>query len=220
VTTALFVHHSIGRQIIEIGGLRATLGLMGIDLWDHDYNDIGLTDPAGRRAGRAFPVPRDDTDPPGLVALLEGLASGAWDVPDHDVLAIKSCFPNNALATDEAMAAQRDHYEKLLAVASDLGRPVVLISSPPLAVEATSRAAASRATRQAGWLAERWRGAGLGYGPLFEELAYTAGPLRGRLHASHRIARPRDSHLSKAGARAGAAVVATAIGEASRGAAA
>jgi hypothetical protein len=216
VTTALFVHHSIGRQIIELGGLRATLGLIGVDLWDHDYNDIGLTDPAGRRAGRALPVPDDDTDPAGLVALVEGLAAGAWDVPDHDVLAIKSCFPNNALATDEAMAGQRDQYERLATVASDLGRPVVLLSSPPLAVESTNRAAAARATKQALWLAGRWHGPGLAYGPLFEELAYTAGPLRGRLHASHRVARARDSHLSRAGARAGAAVVATAIGAAAR----
>jgi len=218
VPTALFIHHSIGRQLIE-GGLRDALasGPEPTALWDHDYNEIGLTDPAGRRTGTSFPVPSDDTDPLGLVTLLQSLVDGGLDVPAHDLLVLKSCFPNNALDNDQDEARLREAYAEMRALASRLTAHVLLLSSPPLAVESTTTGQARRALSMAAWLAGTWPGPGLGFADLLGALSYRRGPLRGTLRTSYRARRPRDSHLSGAGARAGAAFVAGAIRTASVG---
>lgn len=210
MTTALFVHHSIGRQIIE-GGLRERLRLAGTDLWDHDYNEIGLTGPDGVPTGRSFPVPHDDTDPSGLVVLLRALTEGSLpDVPSHDLLILKSCFPNSAV-TDEGLPALQDTYLELRDLARALPQTVLLLSSPPLSAESTSRREAANAARVAAWLAETWPGEGLAFGDLFSALSHQRGPLRGTLRLDARARRPRDSHLSAAGARRGAALVADAV---------
>jgi hypothetical protein len=43
MTRCLFIHHSVGRNLVSDGGLRAELaGVMpDLELWDHDYNRIG-----------------------------------------------------------------------------------------------------------------------------------------------------------------------------------
>lgn len=212
MTTALFIHHSIGRQIIA-AGLRDDLASAPevVQLWDHDYNDIGLTDWTGRRTGVPFPIPGDDTDPLGLVTLLEALANRAIEVPDHDLLILKSCFPNNGLADDAAASAMKGTYSKLRGLADDLPAYVLLLSSPPLATESTRFSETKRATEMAQWLHMTWPGPGLGFGDLYGALSYRSGPLRGTLKASYRARRPRDSHLSAAGARAGASLVVEAI---------
>src|SRR5689334_14146151 len=80
---ALFVHHSVGRYIIARGGLRQRLSEsasgrgLEIDLWDHDYNKFGLSDGAGNRLGRGFPIPGDNTDPDGLLELFRQANQGA-----------------------------------------------------------------------------------------------------------------------------------------------
>lgn len=214
MSTALFIHHSIGRQLLE-GGLRDRLaaGPQPVRLWDHDYNEIGLTDPDGRPVG-SFPVPDDDTDPPGLVRLVEALGSGRLEVPEHDVLVLKSCFPNNAVGSDDEAARLRETYVALQAAARRLPAHVLLLSTPPLVRESTSTAQARRAADTAAWLRETWAGPGLGFADLFGALSYRGGPLRGTLRTAYRARRPRDSHLSPAGARAGAAFVAEAIRDA------
>ena len=213
MTSVLFIHHSIGRQIIG-GGLRAELqsGSESLVLWDHDYNEIGLTDPAGNRVGRSFPIPDDDTDPRGLLTVLEGLAGAAtWDVPEHDVLVAKSCFPNNSLRSDGQVAELRKTYEAMRSAALELPQTVLLLSSPPLVVESTGGTERRRAEEVARWLDTRWCGPGLAYGNLFAALSYRSGPFTGALRTAYRARRPRDSHLSAAGSRIGARFVAEAI---------
>lgn len=211
MSTALFIHHSIGRQAIQ-GGLRDLLSAeRRVDLWDHDYNEIGLTDPQGRPAGRAFPVPDDDTDPAGLVRLLRRLLDGApWELPAHDVLVLKSCFPNSAV-TAEAMPVVRATYTELRELAASLPQTVLLLSSPPLVIESTTPSEARRAEDLNTWLAETWVGPGLEFADLFRALSYRRGPLRATLRATYRVRRPRDSHLSRAGELAAAGFVARAI---------
>jgi hypothetical protein len=208
VRTALFIHHSIGRQMIH-GGLRDLLAVGRVDLWDHDYNEIGLTRPDGLHTGRAFPVPGDDTDPAGLLRLLRGMADGAgWRVPAHDLLVLKSCFPNSAV---ESVPAMQEAYDELREVARKLPQSVLLLTSPPLVVESTSIAQARRAEDVADWLVETWTGNGLHCANLFAALSYRRGPLRGTLRTAYRSRRPRDSHLSPAGERAAARFASTAI---------
>lgn len=208
-TPVLFVHHSIGRQLLDAGGLRHRVPHLA--LWDHDYNEIGLSDPEGVRLGTSFPVPGDNTDPSGLVALLEALHAGRLrHVPPHEILVLKSCFPNSDVSEADEPSL-RQVYDALRERALDLPQRTMLVSSPPLVIESTSPAAARRAERLADWLGQTWSAPRLAFVDLFATLSHRRGPLRGTLKTTYRTGRPRDSHLNSAGARAGAAVIAAAL---------
>ncbi len=67
-----FLHHSTGRYLLAQGEVRqliaghnASQGT-SLELWDHDYNPIGLADATGSVIGRSYDIPNDDTDPVGL----------------------------------------------------------------------------------------------------------------------------------------------------------
>jgi hypothetical protein len=216
VTTALFIHHSVGRQIIQEGGLRQKLlaGVPSLELWDHDYNKPGLSDGSGLAQGTSFPIPGDNTDPDGLLAILRGIAAGeSWAerATTCDVLMLKSCFPNNKIRSDLAADALKVVYQEMRDVAMALPQAVLLVSSPPLVFEATRPGQAARAADLAAWLGSHWTGPRLGYANIFETLTYRSGPARGTLRLRYRKKRPRDSHLGFAGAEVAARTVAPAV---------
>lgn len=81
MTTAPFIHHSVGQQIIQEGGLRQKLsaGIPSLGLWEHDYNEQGLSDGAGLPLRTSLPIPDENTDPDGLLATLSGMEAGeSW----------------------------------------------------------------------------------------------------------------------------------------------
>jgi hypothetical protein len=96
-------------------------------------------------------------------------------------------------------------------IALDLPQAVVLVSSPPLVFEATATDQAARATDIAAWLGAHWTGPRLGYVNIFDILTYHSGPARGTLRLGYRRMRPRDSHLSGAGAQAAASAIVPAV---------
>lgn len=217
MTSALFIHHSVGRQILQEGGLRRKLSasIPSLDLWSHDYNQLGLSDNAGSPLGKSFPIPDDNTDPDGLLAILRAIKSG--DLPltqcatTFDVLMLKSCFPNNAIHSDAAALALKGVYQEMRDVAMALPQAVVLVSSPPLVFEATRPDQVERAVDIAGWLGLHWSGPGLGYANIFHALSYHTGPAEGTLKLRYRVKRPGDSHLGVAGAETAARAIVLAV---------
>jgi len=212
----MFIHHSVGRQIIRQGQLRHRLSgaVPSLELWDHDYNAIGLSGADGAPLGAAFPIPDDDTDPGGLCAVLGGVRDGdlwAERMTTCDLLMVKSCFPNNAIRSDRDAAALRGVYQDLKAIALSLPQPVLLISSPPLVLESTRPSEAARAADLAEWLGSHWVGPGLGYADIFRALTYRRGPARGTLRLRYRVPRRADSHLAVTGAQAAAHVIVPAV---------
>ncbi|MRR52731.1 MAG: hypothetical protein EG825_17810, partial [Rhodocyclaceae bacterium] len=51
VTNVVFLHHSVGDNLLEQTDLRDQLGQAGLSLWDHDYNYYGLTGADGQPSG-------------------------------------------------------------------------------------------------------------------------------------------------------------------------
>src|SRR3712207_3236113 len=82
----IFLHHSTGRNLIRQGGVRDLIALRNerdgtsYEFWDHDYNKVGLTGPAGEKMGVAFDIPDDNTDPDGLDTLF---SQPVHDPPDN-----------------------------------------------------------------------------------------------------------------------------------------
>ena len=67
----IFLHHSVGQNLIAQGNVRQLFTQAGYDFWDHDYNHLGLTSPDGTPAGYSYNIPDDNTDPDGLARLFQ-----------------------------------------------------------------------------------------------------------------------------------------------------
>ena len=215
----LFVHHSVGRLILSRGGLRQQLAarIPSSQLWDHDYNKFGLSDGSARSQGRSFPIPDDNTDPDGLVELLRRAGTGhdlAEEFCSFDIVVLKSCYPNNAIASDEAEKRLRITYRLLLEAAVGLPIQVVLATSPPLAPERTNKEERERAVRTAEWLTRSWRGPNARVADIFSAISFPDGPFKGGLAWTARRPWPMDSHPGHRGCAQAAAVVVDALVEA------
>lgn len=162
-TDIIFLHHSTGQNLIAEGNLRALLSDKGYLFWDHDFNHIGLTDPTGTLTKTTFRIPgaygRGNTDVDGLAHLF---AETVTDPPanafsrlmQHEIIILKSCFPNSAIK-DEEMADQFKIWYRQMRDVMDAhpDHLFILITSPPLHPSETNSNEAKRARAMANWLA-------------------------------------------------------------------
>jgi hypothetical protein len=157
-TDVIFLHHSVGRNLIEQGGIRNRFAEAGFSFWDHDYNWEGLRYPDGHRAGYSYVIPEDNTDPDGLAKIF---AQPTHRLPlnalsgllQHEVIAFKSCYPASSILSDEQLAAYKSHYLSMRDVMDQhRDRIFIIITPPPLNPAETSLEAAARARAFADWL--------------------------------------------------------------------
>jgi len=157
--SVLFLHHSVGRYLIQKGGMRAALRDSGIAFWDHDYNYIGLTRPDGESAGYSYLISEDNTDPDGLERLFtQKVRELPWNaisgLMQHDVLVFKSCFPASRIASEDQLEAYKGHYALIRDFADQHPEKLfIALTTPPLNPAATDSEAAARARAFASWLA-------------------------------------------------------------------
>lgn len=154
----VFLHHSVGANLINEGDLRELLAQAGYSLWDHDYNSIGLRDPAGQFIGYSYNVPADNTDPDGLAAVFE---QPVYDWPvntlsallQHEVIVIKSCFSASDVQSDGEMQTHQQMYLKIRAVIDQHpDKFFIIVTPPPLTPAETRPDDAARARVVADWL--------------------------------------------------------------------
>ena len=165
-TNVMFLHHSTGRNLIVQGNVRALFAQKGYQFWDHDYNTIGLTRSDGTRTQTSYDIPElargvkggGNTDPEGLAVLF---AQPVHDPPDnafsrllqHEVIIVKSCFPNSAIKSDESLEQRKVLYRGMRdVIALHPNRLFILLTSPPLHPKATDMGQAARARALAQWL--------------------------------------------------------------------
>ncbi|MBK9302501.1 MAG: hypothetical protein IPM94_00975 [bacterium] len=206
----LFLHHSTGRNLIDEGGVRGTIAQLNqsrgvpVQFWDHDYNAIGLRNPAGGYTGESYDIPGDNTDPDGLYTLwTTANAARAQILENHQVIAFKSCYP----ASDVGSATELEQYKTWYLAMRDVfdqhpDKLFVIISQPPRHRLATDQDDAARARAFAVWLGSAEYLAGhdnLRFFDLFDRLAKpddgtaTANMLRWEYERSHS---GDDSHPS------------------------
>lgn len=157
-TNVVFLHHSTGANLIEQGGVREVFQAAGYDFWDHGYNSTGLRRPDGSFASYSYRIPDDNTDPDGLARLFDqrtyGLPWNAFSgLLQHEVIAVKSCFPTSQIDSDEQLSQYKAWYLAMRDVMdTHPDKLFVVISPPPLNPAATDAAAAARARAFAEWL--------------------------------------------------------------------
>lgn len=157
-TSIIFLHQSTGRNLIEQGKVREQFQQAGYDFWDHDYNDIGLRDPNGLFKGYSYNVPNDNTNPDGLAAIFK---QPTYPLPfntlsgllQHEVIILKSCFPNSDIQSDESLAQRKNSYLEIRSRMDQYPDKIfILLTLPPLNPAETSPEAAARARALADWL--------------------------------------------------------------------
>ncbi len=154
----VFLHHSVGHNLIEQGSVRELLTEAGYQFWDHDYNSPGLSDPTGKATGYHYNVPDDNTDPDGLLRIFSQPAYGLplntlSGLLQHEVIAFKSCFPASNITTDAQLEERKAWYLKMRDIIDQHPDHVfILVTPPPLNPAETNLEDARRARAIADWL--------------------------------------------------------------------
>lgn len=158
-TNVIFLHHSVGNNLINQGGMREQFRQAGIDFWDQGYRYDGLRDPAGVKTGFWYPVPADNTDPDGLARVMaqepRSLPVNALSgLLQHEVIMLKSCYPNSNIGGAEKFQALQNLYIGMRATMdAHPGKIFILLTTPPLNPAETNLENAREAREMAQWLA-------------------------------------------------------------------
>jgi len=186
-----FLHHSTGRNIISEGHVRQHIG--DNDFWDHDYNYIGIMNPAGQLTGASYNIPGDNTYPDGLHTLWTTSNSARTAIlANHQVIAFKSCYPTCDISSAAMFRQYMTWYTEIVAELEQYPDKVfVLMSPPPRHRLATVPDNAGRARAFADGLAAFDNGTTIRYFNLFDLLADEDNTLRYTYERSHSSS---DSH--------------------------
>lgn len=157
-TNVIFLHHSVGHNLVQEGGVRDRLTEAGYNFWDHGYNWRGLRGPDGSPTGYSYNIPDDNTDPDGLARVF---AQRVYGIPlnafsgllQHEVIAFKSCFPASHISSDGQLERYRSYYLAMRDVMDQHpDRIFIVVTPPPLNPAETNVEAAARARVFANWL--------------------------------------------------------------------
>jgi len=155
----IFLHHSVGADLIEQGDVRRRLTALGYEFYDHGYNRDGLVLADGTWTDSSFDVPDDNTDPDGFADIF---AQPLHDPPDntfshlmeYDVIAFKSCFPVSDIQSDDQLAEYKSYYLSIRDRMDQYPNKIFIVVTPPPEIPAdTDVQAAARARDFADWLA-------------------------------------------------------------------
>jgi hypothetical protein len=155
----IFLHHSVGANLIEQGDVRQSLTALGYEFYDHGYNGDGLVLADGTPTGRNFGVSDDNTNPDGFADIF---GQPLHDPPDntfshlmeYGVIAFKSCYPVSDIETAEQLAEYKAHYLSIRSRMDQYPNKIFIVLTPPPEILAdTDAQAAARAGTFADWLA-------------------------------------------------------------------
>lgn len=144
----VFLHHSVGQNWVDDGGISQALAAENIDFYDITYGDGWIG---------------DNTEPwdwPETFTTYYNDVLG-WDLPagdSHDIVMIKSCYPNSALWSPDDIATTQGYYNSLLDAFEDHPETGFLVmTSPPYADSGEVTDGDMALGRQlAYWLTEEW----------------------------------------------------------------
>jgi hypothetical protein len=201
----IFLHHSTGGALIAEGNVRPLLTELGYQFWDHGYNHQGLVRPDGTPTQASYRIPgagnQGNTDVDGLAELF---SQPVTDPPSnafsrllqHEVIAVKSCFPNSAVMSDEMQEQFQDWYLQMRdAMDQHPDRIFIIVTTPPLHPLATTSDEAQRARTIANWLKSNEYLAGHSNVFVFDFFDLLADPSTNMLRAEYQISPDTsDSH--------------------------
>ena len=202
----LFIHRSVGHNLILHGNLRERLhqaipGLL-FDDYDQNYDVLTHDDLHSEKPGLVFPG--GNTRPEDFADIFTDKATPeATAIRDmalaYDVVILKSCYPNSNIRSPAELDAVQGCYRQIAKffAADRPNKQLIILTSPPLRKNRTSMGNAQRARILAEWLAAEPHGPNTTVFNFFAELA----DARGFLRKEYQTVWPWDSHPSPKASR-------------------
>lgn len=190
---ALFIHRSVGHNLIVEGKLREHLQVSGVELDDYDNNNATLTASDNSVIANLPAIPGNNTNPDNLAQYFT-----SWDkrLEDYDLIIIKSCYPNSRIKNEAQLASIQQSYQDIFEAFHSRQKRVALLTSPPLRPLFTNKLEAELVSRLNEWLlakADEYVHVLDFHGLLAESKGQHEGMLRG----DYRRLLPFDNHPNK-----------------------
>ncbi|MBI3485696.1 hypothetical protein HY025_02000 [Candidatus Daviesbacteria bacterium] len=166
----IFLHHSVGANLIKEGALREHLKLKlpDFEFWDHNYNlffhkfalfnHTGLTDDKSFITKTDYAIPKNNTNPDGLAEIFSQLVTNpARNTFSHlikyDVIILKSCYPVTKISSQSQLEDYKKNYLKIRKRTDKFPNKLfILFTPPPLRSFLTKPEYARKAKEFADWL--------------------------------------------------------------------
>lgn len=125
----LFIHRSVGQQLINHGQLRQLLNSKDIELDDYDNNDGILTHNDDSKDKNLIQIPGDNTNPNNLADYFSH-----WDslLDRYDLIIIKSCYPNSHIRTPGQLEQIKKQYDQIIEAFIKHKQQLLIMTTPPL----------------------------------------------------------------------------------------
>lgn len=182
----LFIHRSVGQNLLDDGKLRETLTSTsresGLSI---DFKDIN------NNSNKKVPGP--DTKPVNYLEYFQKTSVQA------DLVVIKSCYPNNAIKSDKDLQKLKQTYTDLVNVfLQHSSGNLLLMTTPPLRPSRTNRGEANRARKLATWLVGQQFGRRIRIFDFYDLLAvHEDSKDKNMLKKQYRRMLPWDNHPNK-----------------------
>lgn len=189
----LFIHRSVGHNLIKQGNLRELLEAKGIALDDYDNNSGILTQDDANILNNTITIPGNNTNPDNL----EKFFSEWPDILNsYDLIMIKSCYPNSHIRNESQLSQVMGHYSSILKSFNYHKKRLLILTTPPLRPLLTNRKEAHLSSELADWLVLE-SSADIKIFDLHRLLAETDGRHVGMLKQDFRRLIPFDNHPNR-----------------------
>ena len=178
--SVLFIHRSVGRNLIKDGGVYDLAARTSPEFMFDDYDqntDLLTSSSTSMPRQMNFRFPGGDTKPSDYASLFtEGTDLSYQDILvwalGYDVIVIKSCYPNSNITSDLELENIKGYYQAIAKFfAGHPDKKLVIMTTPPLRWLCTKPDAAARARQLSHWLATQQLGPNTSVFNFFDLLA-------------------------------------------------
>lgn len=154
----IFVHHSVGTNLLNDTDLRQQFADAGYQFWDHGYNWEGLHDPAGKPTGYSYNIPGDGSDPHDYQRIFAQTVyslpiNALSDLMQYEVIMFKSCFPASSIQSDRQLQEYKIWYLSMRDFMDQHPEKIfIALTPPPLVRKETTASEGQRARQLSDWL--------------------------------------------------------------------
>lgn len=169
----LFIHHSVGGNLINQGNLREELRKLNpnIELWDHGYSlypflffskilgritfRTGLSDKQGKMVGKDYKITLSNNSPKEYAEIFSRNPNNytLQSILSYDIIAFKNCFPTTHITSDAQLQKDMEYYRSIRKSLSDYpNKKFIILTPPPVRKEVTTIENARRAKMLVTWL--------------------------------------------------------------------
>lgn len=198
MTSVLFLHRSVGENLIRDGELYRLMRTMGAPFSFSDFNqNTGVLRNSQGTSKPLWKFPGNDTKPADFAELFsfekqQGSDPTLTEIMKYDIILIKSCYPNSNIKSAEQLETMQENYQSIVSFFNvQPTKKLVILTSPPLIPLRTNLENAARARTLATWLSDNKLANNVFVFNLFDELASTQS---NTLKTEYRRKLPWDAH--------------------------